>query len=336
MAMVSLSGPGQYVPLCLPVDQEGVVWIQESMVSHRFCLVRSSIWIEREIYADDGKKVVATVLQIKQVKEAELTWRLPSGNYRVFGESVVTASLQTPELGESTVQTSFAAHVKVESSEKDTIVLTDSSDDEVVYRLKPDYSFLSPITETILELPKTGSESLSSLPSLNSRPPLPPKPESFRVLECLRQLQNRPRGKSDLKMLNLDTLRCERVQYLPAEFNGDVLFEFPPVSNSTLPSSSRHMEGMDKRYDRHAWTKTYTTNIVNEFGLIFRSSNCVGHIQCTNEACARLHRKGSQNETDWEGSSQYPFAIGDKAPQNSSIVRRICKCPPSCLHLCPC
>ena len=334
--MASLRGQNRSVPLCLPLDVDDVVWVPESVLSHRFNLVRTSIWIEQEVYDEEGKQVVATIMHKKQVKDTEVTWKLPAGKFRVFGDPVHSPSVPIPESQRSTVHMSLAARVKVESSDKDTILLSESSDDEVIPRSKPQYSFLSPITETVLEVPETGSQSLSSMPSLNSRPPLPPKTQSTNVLDCLRQLQSRPRAKSDLKFLNLDTLRCERVKYLPPEFNGDVLFEFPPVSNSSSPSIARQMEGMDKRYDGHAWTKTYTTNIVNDFGLTFRSSNCIGHLQCVNETCPRLRRTGSPNETDWEGISLHVFAVGENPPSNSTLVCRICKSPPSCLDSCPC
>ena len=61
-AMASLRGENHTVPLCLPVDSSSVLWFEESMISQRFKLLKSSIWIEREVYDDDRKKVVATVL----------------------------------------------------------------------------------------------------------------------------------------------------------------------------------------------------------------------------------------------------------------------------------
>jgi hypothetical protein len=61
------------------------------------------------------------------------------------------------------VQSSFAACVKVESPEKDTILLSDSSDDEVIPRTKSQYSFLTPSLEIVLEVLESGS--LSTMPS---------------------------------------------------------------------------------------------------------------------------------------------------------------------------
>jgi len=116
------------------------------------------------------------------------------------------------------------------------------------------------------------------MPSQSSRPPVPPNLESSIVLECQRQLQSRARGKNELKLLNLDTLRCEKVKYLPLDFDGDILFEFLPLPISSSPSIARQMEGMDKLFDGHAWTKTNTTNIVNDFGLTFRFNRYIGYL----------------------------------------------------------
>ena len=69
MAMASLRGQNHSIPLCLPVNSSGVVWVEESMVSHRFKLPRSTIWIEREVYDDEGKKLVATVMHQMKVKD---------------------------------------------------------------------------------------------------------------------------------------------------------------------------------------------------------------------------------------------------------------------------
>ena len=38
-------------------------------------------------------------------------------------------------------------------------------------------------------------------------------------------------------------------------------------------SLAKSMQGLDKRYDDHVWTKTM--NITNEFDMSFRYSSCV-------------------------------------------------------------
>jgi hypothetical protein len=56
----------------------------------------------------------------------------------------------------------------------------------------------------------------------------------------------------------------QKVQFLLIAFDGDLLFEFlPSYSNLHNPSQ---MQGIDKKYDGHAWSMV-TTNIKNSFGL---------------------------------------------------------------------
>jgi hypothetical protein len=73
------------------------------------------------------------------------------------------------------------------------------------------------------------------------------------------------------------------VQFLPPTFNGDVLFELPPVDTSGLQTSAKLMHRMDKRHDGHAWTKTITSHIKSDMSLTFRTSTCVGHLYCENQ-----------------------------------------------------
>jgi hypothetical protein len=69
------------------------------------------------------------------------------------------------------------------------------------------------------------------------------------------------------------------------------MFELPPAGHTAARSQAKSMQGMDKRYDGHVWTKTITTNITNDFGLSFRYSACVGHLRCNNKECEYLNRR---------------------------------------------
>ena len=82
--------------------------------------------------------------------------------------------------------------------------------------------------------------------------------------------------KSVLKLLNYSTLKTVYADFLPPCFDGDVIF--PPVNASASTSKAKAMDGMDKQYDGHVWTKTQSTNITNNLRLTFRSSICVGHL----------------------------------------------------------
>ena len=87
-------------------------------------------------------------------------------------------------------------------------------------------------------------------------------------------------SKSVLKKIDYDKIKIQEVNYLPPRFDGTQLFVFPAAEVSSSQSRAKSMDGMDKQYNDHVWTKTQTTNITNDFGLAFRSSTCVGHLQC--------------------------------------------------------
>ena len=122
-------------------------------------------------------------------------------------------------------------------------------------------------------------------------------------------------------------IRHEKIEYLPAVFDGVVIFELPPVGDTAARSQAKSMQGMDKRYDNHVWTKTITTNITNDVGLSFRYSTCVGHLCCNNKECKYLNRRPhifQVNETKFEGCTFQAFVVDQSPPTDSTLV---CKDP---------
>ena len=111
----------------------------------------------------------------------------------------------------------------------------------------------------------------------------------------------------------------------------------PPAEASASRSQAKAMQGMDKRYDGHVWTKTITSNITNDMGLSFRFSSCVGHLRCENKECdylRREHRIYEVNETEFDGCTLQAFVVGQGPPRGSTVVCKVCKEPPSCLATC--
>jgi hypothetical protein len=124
------------------------------------------------------------------------------------------------------------------------------------------------------------------------------------------------------------------VLFLPPTFNGDVMFELPPVDTSGL---FHMMHGMDKRYDGHAWTKTVTSNIKSDMNLTFRTSTCIGHLRCDNQDCkyiSCIHRTSPINEWEWDGFTVTTIPVGQPAPAGSTLVCKICKVPPVYVATC--
>jgi hypothetical protein len=146
-----------------------------------------------------------------------------------------------------------------------------------------------------------------------------------------------PGRKNILKKLDYDTLQIQEVNFLPPRFDGNQMFVLPPVGVSSSHTKAKSMDGMDKRYDGHVWTKTQTTNITNDMGLAFRSSTCVGHLQCQNPQCdylQRAYRTSLVNDIDFDGFTKEPFPIGGPLPLHSTLMCRICKEPPKCIAPC--
>jgi hypothetical protein len=56
----------------------------------------------------------------------------------------------------------------------------------------------------------------------------------------------------------------------------DIIFdvELPPISNQD--GHSGKLQGMDQKYDFHAWFKVMTINIKNNFSFEFKITKCLG------------------------------------------------------------
>jgi hypothetical protein len=62
-----------------------------------------------------------------------------------------------------------------------------------------------------------------------------------------------------LKSLDYCAITIEFVNYLPTKFNGDILFELPPMHHPL--GHSEQLQGMDRKYDGHAWCKSITSKM---------------------------------------------------------------------------
>ncbi len=70
------------------------------------------------------------------------------------------------------------------------------------------------------------------------------------IVESLRAMSLSLHASFELKSLNYDAIIIEFVNRFPTKFNGDVLFELPPVRN--LLGHFGQLQGMDRKYDGHA------------------------------------------------------------------------------------
>ena len=116
------------------------------------------------------------------------------------------------------------------------------------------------------------------------------------IYDSLLSLRGHQPGRSELKSIDLSTFPHEKLNYLLTKYNGDIIFELPPLP-TMKDGGAAMLEGMDRRRDGHAWTETTTTNITDPDGqLIFRYVKCFGHLRCDNIGCPHLERCGEYNE----------------------------------------
>jgi hypothetical protein len=98
-----------------------------------------------------------------------------------------------------------------------------------------------------------------------------------------------------LQTLDYDKIPLQKVQFLLIAFDDDVLFELSPILSTDQNPSE--MQGMDKKYDGHAWNKLVITNIKKLFGLNFRKACYLGHLQYVQDVCENFVCSASCNET---------------------------------------
>ena len=158
------------------------------------------------------------------------------------------------------------------------------------------------------------------------------------VTTCLKRLSSLPGAKSVLSKIGCSNVQTQKVPILQAKYNGDVVYELPPISQYSRQTPAKLMVGMDKKFDAHPWCQTKTSNIANTMDLTFCSTICAGHLKCMKRKCDfqnRRPRATEFKETDWSRLTAYPFRVGEYPPPKSTLVCKICRVPPTCLASCP-
>ena len=145
-------------------------------------------------------------------------------------------------------------------------------------------------------------------------------------------------AKSQLARTNLASFKHEVVQFLSTEYNGNVIFKLPSLPLVKEGGVAR-LNGMDRRFNGHAWTKTATTNIVDPNRLLsFKYVKCMGHLRCSNSNYRHIKEIGDYNEMYWVGLSHDVLTPGplSKPSPKCKLVCKHYRRTPSCLVLCPC
>ena len=339
LGSVVIHGDNQEIPLTFHIAHDGHCSVSALRLSSRFHLLEGSMYIDEEVCGQESGVVTHTIGQDSSTNDEGKSWLLKCGTYRVYGvRDVLQSSTQMMKSQVSTTSnphTSTPRKVKVEPGCGSIHILSDDSDSDTRVRTEVQkstsvQSFLDP-NSPVCQSSDFGGPS-------SARPPRPPSRSSpTSVVDCIRKLGARKGSKSILSRVDFASFNICSVDCLPPSFNGNVIFVLPAISKSSSQSQAKLLQGMDKRHDGHAWTRTVTTHIMNDMGLSFRMSSCLGHLQCTNDHCnyvSRVHKPTPANETEWDGASYVPFDVDSPPPKNSTVLCKLCQTPPSCLNVC--
>ena len=278
--MVEIRAHGLGILLFLPIDDFGLAAVLSICLSIRFKLLASSVWIEHEFLDPVTLEISHTITELSTHSEDGSTlWNLHSSKYCVYGVAHSQMLSSTEVLASSrsfthTFSIPPVVPIKVELGLDPIINLSDSSDDERCVLPKVDPSPQVPSASPV-PLPSDLQIPSSEVPESSVKQPCS-------IIESLRRLANMPSSKNVLKKLDYDSLQTVHAKFLPPRFDGDVMFVLPPINNLALYTKAKSMDGMDKRYNGHVWTKTLTINISNNLNLTFCLSIYVAHLQCQN------------------------------------------------------
>jgi hypothetical protein len=81
---------------------------------------------------------------------------------------------------------------------------------------------------------------------------------SFFVVDYFKLMSFASHATFELKEVNYNTFHIKNVPCIPSTFDGDVLFELPPINNPN--GHFGQMQGMDRKHDDHFWCKVKTTS----------------------------------------------------------------------------
>jgi hypothetical protein len=335
--MALLRAEHNSVPVLFPLSEDGHAIVNCATLSLRFQYREVTIFVEEKVFDDQTGLVSHAIRQSRVENDVGAFWLLKPGKYRVYGvsESMFECSteLLTPrESSTVSIERPVLSKVKIEPGLNTIYELSDDSDGDVELlrsksEVQPSISTEAVRKETILLVSPSrhpGQSKVVASPVVS-------------IVTSLMCLGGRKRSKSVFSRINFDAIRIQQVDYLPPRYNGDVIFEFPPVGDHGHNTKAKQLRGMDRRYDGHAWSRTITSNIQNDLKLLFRASSCLGHLCCDNPACEYLqrdHKTSKVNETEWIGLSEKLFEIRSKPPTRLTVVCKSCNVPPTCVAIC--
>jgi hypothetical protein len=138
--------------------------------------------------------------------------------------------------------------------------------------------------------------------------------------DTLVALGNQPNAKCFLKIVDPRSFLHVKVKYLPCQYNGNSLFELPAIVASKELATDR-LDGMDRKFDGHAWMETHTTN--------------VSSARCMNKDCPYLLKSNDYNDLYWDGNIHDVLILvsNPPIPSKCTLVCRYCKITWAVVHI---
>ena len=116
------------------------------------------------------------------------------------------------------------------------------------------------------------------------------------IMDLLLWIESSKSGRSILKTADLSSFKHKVVKFLLVEYNGNCIFELPPIVGVKEGGLSC-LDRMDWKQDGHVWMETATTNISDPSGVLtFKYVKCMDHLRCTNLDCCCIGESNNFNE----------------------------------------
>src|ERR1700738_138167 len=217
------------VPVSFPLGEDGLAMVTGTTLSLRFNFREATLYVEEEVFDDLTGELSHAVGQLSRKNDVGTFWLLNPGKYRVYGvsESVLDASTELLTSRESStvcIETPVLSKVKVEPGLDTIHELSDDTENEV--------ELLRPVRKVDRALSPQATRREATLPVSPSRTSTPsnivPKLAGS-IVHSLMKLSARKRSKNVLSRIDFNAMKLQQVDFLPPRYNGDIIFEFPPL-----------------------------------------------------------------------------------------------------------
>ncbi|KAL3688318.1 hypothetical protein R1sor_014627 [Riccia sorocarpa] len=277
------------------------VEVQDSYLAVRFRLKSDTIFVSQEIVSESGDVATRSVRFIDDCKSR--SWRLEEGTTNiVFGLS----------------------HAPSTSQKCERIVDEDNQQTDSSQRFPEEPVLLNSSTPNVSRLE---SDPYPGWPGFRRDPHLLSAFDASMMVSAACEL-----GKIDLK-----TFSYQRVLELPNSYDGNIIFELPPVGAHDAMRRNGFRVGMDRRNDCFLWTRLITTDACHGQRKMFEISHvsCVGFLKCSNHMCPYMGTNGVPNVSDWPTGifREHKYTEGQFVPGDGHKCPH-CNSPAMCTKSC--